>query len=202
LNGNGEGAGIDPAPAGWRVVLTLGLLGAALGFAWGIADQPRWQASATVVVESDSQGSDMARLERFAQRGESEEVATRAAALLGKDVPGADLLADVSVRPSPRGGFVVVRATADAPDVAAAAADGFQRALVDVEGHPLAPGRAAAIPGAPVGGRPAGLWTAIGLIAGALAGVLVVATLRFLRGRRSGRPTGSSTARTPTHRSS
>lgn len=169
----GAVAGFDPAPEGWRIVLVLALVGAALGFAWGIADQPRWSATATVVVESDSQGSDRARLERFAQRGESAEVARRAAVLLGRDVPGADLLADVSVRPAGRGGFLVVTATADAPDIAAAVADGFQRALVDVEGDPLALGRTTAIPGAPSDNRSAPLWALIGLLSGALVGVLV-----------------------------
>lgn len=179
MNGAGAAGGFDPAPEGWRVVLVLALVGAALGFLWGIADQPRWSATATVAVESDSQGSDRARLERFAQRGESAEVARRAAVLLGRDVPGADLLADVSVRPAGRGGFLVVTATADAPDVAAAAADGFQRALVDIEGDPLAPGRAAAIPGAPSADRSAPLWALAGLLAGALVGVLVGAFVRL-----------------------
>ena len=97
----GDAVGPDPGPAGWRIVLALALIGTALGFGWGIADQPRYRATATVAVESDSQGSDQARLERFAQRGGSDEVATKAASLLGDDVPGADLLADVTVRPSP-----------------------------------------------------------------------------------------------------
>lgn len=194
MNARADAGGPDPSPAGWRIVLALALIGAALGFGWGIADQPRWRASATVAVESDSQGSDRARLERFAQRGESEQVATRAAVLLGNDVPGADLLADVTVRPAPQGGFVVVTATADAPDVAAAAADGFQRALVDVEGEPLALGSAATIPGSPTGDRPAALWAAIGLIAGALAGLLVAAVLRLLRHEGGRHPRGTSPA--------
>ena len=170
---------------GWRIVLALALIGAALGFGWGIADQPQYRATATVAVESDSQGSDQARLERFAQRGMSEEVATRAAGLLGDDVPGADLLSDVTVRPAPHGGFVVVSATADAPDVAAAAADAFQRALVDVEGHPLALGEASAIPSGPIDDRPAALWAGIGLLVGLLAGVIVATILRQPRRRDS-----------------
>ncbi len=173
------------APAGWRIVLALALVGAALGFGWGIADRPLYRATATVVVESDSQGADQARLERFAERGESEQVATRAAGILGDDVPGADLLADVTVRPSPQGGFVTVSATAEAPDVAAAAADGFARALVAVEGDPLALGKAAAIPASPYEDRPAGLWAGIGFLAGLIVGLVAVAVLRLSR-RRSG----------------
>ena len=174
------------AAAGWRIVLALALAGTLLGFAWGIADQPRWRASATVAVESDSQGSDEARLERFAQRGESEEVATTAAGMLGNDVPGADLLADVSVRPSPQGGFLIVTADADAPDVAAAAADGFQRALVEVEGDPLALGRAATIPAKPYEDRSAALWAGIGFIAGLAAGLLAAGLIALTRRRRGG----------------
>ncbi len=176
----GEAGG--PAAGGWRIVLVLALIGMVLGFGWGIADQPRWRATATVAVESDSQGSDEARLERFAQRGESEEVATTAAGILGDDVPGADLLADVTVRPASQGGFLVVTADADAPDVAAAAADGFQRALVEVEGDPLALGRAAAIPAEPYEDRSAALWAGIGFLAGLVAGLLAAGL--FARSRR------------------
>ncbi len=173
----------EPATGSWRIVLGLALIGALLGFGWGIADQPVWRATATVVVESDSQGSDQARLERFAQRGGSEEVATKAAGLLGDDVPGADLLAQVTVRPSPRGGFLVIAADADAPDVAAAAADGYQRALVAVEGDPLAPGKAARIPSEPYEDRSAALWAGIGFLAGLLVGLLTAGLLVASRRR-------------------
>ena len=44
-----EGAG----GAGWRTVLVLILVGAVVGFGWGIADRPTYRATATVVVESD-----------------------------------------------------------------------------------------------------------------------------------------------------
>ena len=57
----GDAGGSDPAA--WRILIALALIGAALGFAWGVADQPRYRATATVAVESDSQGSDQARLE-------------------------------------------------------------------------------------------------------------------------------------------
>ncbi|GIK77522.1 MAG: hypothetical protein BroJett022_12120 [Actinomycetes bacterium] len=174
--------------AGWRTVLVLTLVGAAAGFAWGIADRPVYRAAATVAVESDSEGADRARLERFAQRGESAAVARRAAAILGRDVPGADLLADVSVEPGPAGGFLVVGAESAAPDVAAAAADGYARALVATEGDPLALGAAPAVPGEPLTDRPAGPWAGIGAVAGLLAGLLAVAATRREppRGSRQG----------------
>lgn len=168
--------------AGWRLVLALTLIGAAIGFGWGIADRPVYRATATVVVESDSQGADEARLERFAQRGESAAVARRAAAILGRDVPGADLLATTTVEPGARGGYLVVSSDSESPDVAAAAADGYARALVAVEGDPLALGAAATIPQAPVEDRPAAPWAALGALAGLLAGLIAAALLR--RGRR------------------
>jgi Mrp family chromosome partitioning ATPase len=171
-----EGAG-----PGWRTVLVLTLIGAAIGFGWGIADRPVYRATATVVVASDSEGADEARLARFAERGESTAVARRAAAVLGRDVPGADLLADVSVEPAPPGGHLLVTAESEAADVAAAAADGFARALVAVEGDPLALGAAATIPAAPALDRPAGRWAGIGALAGLVVGLLAVAAGRRRR---------------------
>jgi len=159
----------------WRVVLALGLLGLALGFAWGIADEPAYRATAGVAVESDSQGGDPARLERFAQRGESRRVASVAAGLLGGDVSGADLLADVKVSPAPSGGAVIVTAESRSPDYAAAAAEAWAEALVKVEGNPLAAGAVAEIPSSPYRNRSAALWSAIGALVGLLAGVLLAA---------------------------
>ncbi len=178
----------------WRLVFTLALLGLVLGFGWGIADRPIYRAIATVAVESDSQGADDARLERFAQRGGSAEVATEAAGLLGDDVAGADLLSTVNVRPAPRGGALIVSATSESPDLAAAAADGFAEALVEVEGDPLALGAAAELPSAPVENRPAGLCAAVGLLIGALLGLIAAALLSTSaqRGRRSRRAEAGS----------
>jgi Mrp family chromosome partitioning ATPase len=177
---------------GWRLVLVLTLIGLAIGFGWGIADRPVYRATATVVVESDSQGSDPARLGRFAERGESEAVARRATAILGRDVPGADLLADTTVTPARSGGLLIVSAEAEAPDVAAAAADGLARALVAVEGDPLALGAAATIPAGPVEDRSAGRWAGIGGMVGLLIGLIVVGV-----GRRERRPTGAADGPAP-----
>lgn len=171
----------------WRTILALGLLGMILGFGWGIADQPVYRATAGVAVESDSQGADEARLERFAQVGESERVATVAAGLLGSDVAGADLLSDVTVEPASAGGAVLVVATSESPDYAAAAANGYAEALVNVEGDPLALGAAATIPSEPYENRSAPLSAAIGLLAGLILGV-IVAIVVSASSRRSGRP--------------
>jgi Mrp family chromosome partitioning ATPase len=168
----------------WRVVLGFGLLGLALGFGWGIADRPLYRATAGVAVESDSQGSDQARLERFAQRGESRRVASAAAGLLGADVAAADLLADVTVAPAADGGALVVSAESESPDYAAAAAEGWALALVKVEGDPLAAGAAAEIPTAPYENRSAALWSAFGLAAGLIFGGLVAGALAIGGARR------------------
>jgi hypothetical protein len=168
----------------WRTILSFGLLGLILGFGWGIADQPLYRATAGIAVESDSQGADRAGLERLAQRGESEQVASKAAGLLGGDVAGADLLADVAVTPAPEGGAVVVTATSESPDYAAAAADGYAEALVKVEGDPVALGASASIPSQPYENRSAPLSAAIGLLVGLALGVVVAVAVVF-SGRRS-----------------
>jgi len=177
----------------WRTILALGLLGLILGFGWGIADQPIYTATAGVAVESDSHGADTARLERFAQRGESAKVATKAAGLLGDDVAGADLLSDISVRPAPGGGAVIVRATSESPDYAAAAADGYAQALVDVEGDPLALGESASIPSSPSENRSAPRSAAIGLLAGLLFGLVVAIVIARTRRPAQGAETTGRT---------
>ena len=168
----------------WRRSLVLGLLGLVLGGGWGVADQPVYRASAGVAVESDSQGADEARLERFAQRGESDEVATEAAGLLGNDVPGADLLSEVSVRPAPQGGAVIVTASSETPDFAAAVANGVAAALVEVEGDPLSLGAAAQLPTTPSEDRSAIRCAAIGLLIGLILGLIVAAGLSLSTRRR------------------
>jgi tyrosine-protein kinase len=185
---DGRDGGRPSVSSHWRTILALGLLGLLLGFGWGIADQPVYRATAGVAVESDSQGSDRARLERFAQRGGSERVATKAAGLLGGDVAGADLLADVEVKPSPKGGAVIVVAKSESPDYAAAAADGYAEAIVKVEGDPLALGSTASIPSAPFENRSAPLSAGIGLLAGLLLGMAVATALTLAERRRRDQP--------------
>ena len=59
-------------------------------------------------------------------------VADTAAAVLGSDVAGADLLSEVDVAPSADGGTLIVTASSEQPDFAAAAADGYADALTEV----------------------------------------------------------------------
>jgi uncharacterized protein involved in exopolysaccharide biosynthesis len=169
----------------WRLIFALGLLGLVLGGAWGVADEPVYRATAGVAVESDSQGADEARLERFAQRGESDEVATQAAGLLGDDVPGADLLSETSVQPAPQGGALIVSASSETPDFASAVANGVAAALVQVEGDPLALGATASIPTSPSEDRSAIRWAASGLLIGLIVGLIVAAGLSWSSRRRN-----------------
>lgn len=117
----------------WRRIVVLGLLGLLLGFAWGIADQPRYAADASVIVEPPVRGDpDPVAPERFAALGSSNEVATVAAGILGGDVAGADLLSEVELSAGAGDASILVEATSELPDFAAAAADGFAEALVSV----------------------------------------------------------------------
>jgi Mrp family chromosome partitioning ATPase len=172
-------------PLGLRIALAFGLAGLLAGFLWGIADVSRYTATAGVVVPPDNgQEVDRAELARVAARAQSNRVATAASGALGGDVAGADLLAEVDVVPAPRSGGVVVRATADAPDIAAATADGYADAIVSEGGDRLERGAQAAVPGEPSENRSAVKWSAIGLVAGLLAGGLVA----LLVSRRRRRP--------------
>lgn len=182
-----EEPGAARAPRGrWRAVVATGIAGLILGLGWGIADTPRYAATATVLTGADATGSDPAGLERFAQLGMSRRVAQVAAALLGDDVPGADLLSDVSVSADPGAAMLLVTARADQPDFAAAAADGYAAALVRVAGsqaggegsRPLELGAAAALPSAPSENRSGALWAALGLLGGLLVGAAGALALR------------------------
>lgn len=180
-----------------RVVIAAGLAGLLVGFLWGIADVPRYAASATVLVKGkDDAPAAGSELEAAAQRAASARVAERAAGLIGGDVGGADLLSDVTATADPSAGAVRITAEADAPDFAVAAANGYALALVDVGGKRFEEGAAATIPGAPSENRSALLWSLLGLLAGLLVGALAVG----LRARsqsaaaRSGSPAPTSVA--------
>ncbi len=184
----GEEVGAPRPPRDrWRAVVAAGLAGMALGLGWGIADNPRYSATTTLVAATEAEASDTpAALERLAQLGMSRRVSQLAAGLLGDDVPGADLLADVSVAVDPSGATLLVTARSDQPDFAAAAADGYAEALVQVAerqaaekgGPELALGAAAALPSAPSDNRSGALWAGIGLLGGLLVGALGALAIR------------------------
>lgn len=122
----------------WRLIAAVGLAGAALGFLWGVGDKPRYTAAATLLVEGPNGGQpDPAELARYAELGASERVAIAAAGLLGDDVAGADLLSDVAVEPGPDGVTLVVAATSELPDFAAATGDAFAEALIVITDEAL-----------------------------------------------------------------
>lgn len=168
-----------------RVVIATGLAGLLLGFLWGAADVPRYTASATVLV-SGGGGAPAAdaELEAAAELAASAKVADRAAGLLGGDVSGADLLSEIEATADPSAGAVRIEAEADAPDFAAAAANGYAMALVDVGGRRFGDGAAAAIPGAPSADRSGLRWSLLGLLAGLLIGLAAVAAVGRRRAPR------------------
>ncbi len=166
-----------------RAIIAMGLAGLVVGFLWGVADVPRYSATATVLVTGNGGApAEGAELEAAAQRAESAKVAERAAGLLGADVGGADLLSDITVSTDPGAGAVRIEAEADSPDFAAAAANGYATALVGAGGKDFEEGAAASIPSEPSENRSAALWSLIGLIVGLIAGTVLVA----LRGRGAG----------------
>lgn len=138
-----------PAAAPRRTLGGLGLLllavlvGALAGALWGLSERPRYAAVATAIIAD--RGTDVELVgagavgaepalagERLLELARSEEVGAVAAARLGGDVPGADLLADTGFRVGGDGATLVVRSTATSADVAAAAANAFAAALVEV----------------------------------------------------------------------
>lgn len=184
---SGERRGAGPPGERWRLILILALAGGAIGFVWGIADEPRYTATTTLIATGPKGGQpEPAELAAYAELGASERVATEAAGLLGDDVPGADLLSEVAVEPGSDGVTVAVRATSGLPDFAAATADAFAEAMVVVGdeelarrrsrngGGPLSAGAAARIPSTPSENRAASTWALVGLGAGLLVGVLIV----------------------------
>lgn len=178
MSGGAEAPGAGAAPGGrWRAIVAAGLIGMAAGLAWGISDQPRYTATASVIA-AEGAGGNGAELDRYAELGRSAKVADAAAEILGDDVPGADLLADVDLEPAPDGAALVIAASAEQPDFAAAAADGYAEALVRVaaaksdDGKPLELGAEAALPASPSENRSGLLWAALGLLAGLILGAL------------------------------
>ncbi len=167
-----------------RALIAAGLVGLLLGFLWGVADVPRYTASATVLISGGGAPAEAAELAAATELAAGAEVADRAAGLLGGDVAGADLLSEIDATADPSAGAVRIEAEADSPDIAAAAANGYAAALVDVGGKRYSAGGAAAIPGAASEDRSALLWSLLGLLAGLLAAAAAVA----IAGRRGRAP--------------
>lgn len=126
-----------------RTLLALALLGALVGLGWGLSAQPEYASTATVIVldrgdATEAAGSGVvgaagpAAAERLLELARGEDVAELAAASLGGDVSGADLLARTEFRSGDRGGALVVRSQADTADLAAAAANAFAGAVVQL----------------------------------------------------------------------
>ena len=166
------------------------------GLLWGVADEPRYTATATVVAATGSGATEAEDLQGFAEIGSSSEVATLAAGLLGGDVPGADLLSDVSVAAEPDGAAISIDAISTMPDFAVAAANAYADALVETSAkgkgnEPLELGAAATIPDEASENRSGLGWSLLGLLVGLVAGS--AATLLAGRLRRSGpvAPAGS-----------
>lgn len=115
---------------GGATLFAAAALGVLAGLAWGVADDPVYGASSSVVVEAAAEPP----LEptRVAELAASRAVATEAARQLGDDVPGADLLASTAAEPGE--GVVAIDARSEVAEFAAASADAFAAATVEVVG--------------------------------------------------------------------
>lgn len=180
------GAGAATLPAPVRAVLAAAIAGLLAGVLWGVADAPRYTATATVLVSGDG-GAPATDTELGAavQLAGSERVASRTAILIGGDVGGADILSDVEVSADPGAGAVRIAADSESPDFAAAAANGYALALTKVGGKRFELGSEATIPDSPSENRSAPLWGLFGLLAGTALGFGGVA-LRDRRARAGG----------------
>ncbi len=126
-------------PAGLRVTAIAAAIGAFAGLAWGLADEPAYEATATVIVvdrgesaQSLGEGATAADGERVLELARGRDAAEQAAADLGGDVAGADLLAVTEFNLDDSGAVVSVRSVAASPDIAAAAANAYAGALVEL----------------------------------------------------------------------
>jgi Mrp family chromosome partitioning ATPase len=118
-------------------------VGALAGAAWGLADEPEYVATATVLLvdrgaaveavgNGAAGGSGPDGVERLIELAESDDASALAAASLGGDVVGADLIARTQFIGGDAVSTIVVRSTASFPDFAAAAADAFAGAVVEL----------------------------------------------------------------------
>jgi Mrp family chromosome partitioning ATPase len=118
-------------------------VGALAGAAWGLADEPEYAATAAVLLvdrgeaaeavgDGSTGGGGPDDLERVIELAGSDDVAELAAASLGGDVAGADLVALTEFLAGDQGATLLVRSTASFPDFAAGTADAFAGAIVEL----------------------------------------------------------------------
>lgn len=128
----------EGAPGGrgrLRGLLAFAIAGAIAGAAWGLSDEPRYAAEASVLASGESTGgagldpADPDSAARLLEIARSRGVAEQAARILGGDVAGADLLSQTEFRIS--SGVLTVRSTAGFPDYAAAAANAYADAVTE-----------------------------------------------------------------------
>lgn len=120
-----------------RLVVLAALAGAVAGLAWGLAFEPEYEASAGVVISDRGElvdrvgGGAVSDGDRLIELAGGGEVAALAAASLGDDVAGADLLSRTDFAAVDGGASLRVSSVASFPDFAAAAADAFAGAIVE-----------------------------------------------------------------------
>ncbi len=129
--------------AGARTIATFALAGAFAGALWALAEAPTYEATATVIYTDRGDAVAAAGsgvigapgpegAARLLELARSEDVATAAATVLGNDLTGAALLATTEFQAGREDSGVVIRSQAGSADVAAAAANAFAVALVEV----------------------------------------------------------------------
>jgi len=127
--------------AGLPVIGVVALIAGLAGLAWALSEQPTFSAEATVVVVDRGEapeaiGTGVVAADSAKQRkrllavASSDDVAELAAASLGDDLSGVDLLAQTGFDLD-RGGVLTVRSTAEFPDFASGAANAFAGAVVE-----------------------------------------------------------------------
>ncbi len=134
--------GFAAALRAWlRPILICAAIGGACGLAWGLADEPSYEATATVIVLDRGKaaeqlgngvigGDDPRAAERLVALARSSDVAKLAAASLGGDVAGADVLALTDFSVSAGSGTLAIHSVAGFADYAAAAANAYSGAIV------------------------------------------------------------------------
>lgn len=130
-------------PAGLRLIALAALISGLAGLGWGLGGEPEYRAAASAVVVDRGEAVERigggstgdggpASGARLLELARSREVAELAAGDLGGDVSGADLLARTGFSFTDDDAVLVVRSTAEFGDFAAAAANAYQGAIVEL----------------------------------------------------------------------